>query len=418
MATEQDLRSAVARVVQNDNCSGCGGCTALSPSLMMELSDQGFLRPVWRDADDENTGRLGVDLPASSVVSEFANICPGVTSKPLQEPGQSRHPIFGNYLKVWQGWATDERVRYTGSSGGVLTAIAGWIADQEPDASVLGASSCSVQPSRTVAVKITSKADALAAAGSRYAPVAIGSAFDRAAPPSAIVSKPCEAVSLRALTETSIPAERPLILSFFCAGTPSQSSTDALLDQLGIPTADAKSVNYRGNGWPGRFRVEGPAGRQESLSYEESWGSHLGRNLQWRCKICPDGTGESADIAVGDYWEESGAGYPSFEDAPGRSVIIARSHRGLDILDKCVAAGIIELFPLQLEAAAAVQPLQVDRRKTLLGRLLGRRLGGKTVPKYIDYHLATHTVSEPLGVLRAAIGTYLRTTGIRTGRNS
>lgn len=373
----------------------------------MELSQEGFLRPVWRSRPKSE------DYSERRLVNQFKDICPGVASSPLQESGQSRHPIFGRHVEVWEGWASDDVVRHRGSSGGVLTALAGWIAEQTPGGSVLGVSSSAAEPSRTVPVRITTKSEALAAAGSRYAPVAVGSEYNPDMPPSAVVSKPCEAVAIRGLSSGERSSGRPLLLSFFCAGTPSQSSTQSLLSELGVPASEAASVAYRGSGWPGRFRVRDSTNIEHSLSYEESWGNHLGRNLQWRCKICPDGTGESADVSVGDYWEASGSGYPSFDDAPGRSVVIARSQRGAEVLRACAAAGVIELIPLNLDAVSAVQPLQVERRTSLVGRLLGRRLGGKTIPKYTNYRLFNHLLPHPVAGARAMVGTFLRTSGIR-----
>lgn len=50
------------------------------------------------------------------------------------------------------------------------------------------------------------------------------------------------------------------------------------------------------------------------MSYNESWGNILGKYLQKRCKICPDGIGEFADIVCADAWHGDKSGYPNFEE--------------------------------------------------------------------------------------------------------
>jgi coenzyme F420 hydrogenase subunit beta len=36
------------------------------------------------------------------------------------------------------------------------------------------------------------------------------------------------------------------------------------------------------------------------MSYADSWGGILSRHVQFRCKICPDGTGGFADVVCAD----------------------------------------------------------------------------------------------------------------------
>lgn len=234
------------------------------------------------------------------------------------------------------------------------------------------------QPTRTVPVTITSRKEALTAAGSRYAPVSALDGFDVSS--DAIVAKPCEISALARLRRLDPSGEDPLTLSFFCAGTPSQSATRSLVTKLGVEVDRATSVRYRGNGWPGEFvATDGKA--RGALSYDDSWGKHLGRDLQWRCKICPDGTGEDADIAVGDFWKADERGYPLFDNADGESVVIARTQRGHDLLMKVAREGVIALGEVDLDDAERIQPLQRARKRALLLRLLARSFALRNVPR-------------------------------------
>jgi coenzyme F420 hydrogenase subunit beta len=131
--------------------------------------------------------------------------------------------------------------------------------------------------------------------------------------------------------------------------------------------------------------------------------------------LCVDGTGEHADVSVGDFWEADASGYPTFQEQEGRSVVIARTQRGADLLEEAVGRGVIVLRPLALEMAAAVQPLQVERRMTLAGRLAARKACGLVTPKYRGYGVVTRLVKAPRWNLRAFVGTILRT---RRNRNA
>jgi coenzyme F420 hydrogenase subunit beta len=224
------------------------------------------------------------------------------------------------------------------------------------------------------------------------------------------ISKPCEASALRA-HQTATGTDGRILLSFFCAGTPSQRATESLISHLGTQPDDVSYLRYRGRGWPGDFYVEGGEGEAVRTSYEESWGSHLGRDLQWRCKICADATGESADVAVGDFWRTDERGYPIFEGADGVSVVLARTDKGRALLAACVAAGVIALEPVDVDDVARIQPLQVNRRQTLVGRLIGRRLAGKQIPRYSGYRLFTHVVRHPIANLQAALYTLKKSRG-------
>ena len=318
---------------------------------------------------------------------------------------RSSHPTMGDYVSTWRAWAVDDRIRRAGGSAGVLTALSTWLVDSGGATAVVAAASDGREPRRTVPVRITTAAQALDAAGSRYAPVATCSSFDPTDPSSAFVGKPCEVDAARRLVGTAVP--QPHLLSFFCAGVPSQHATDELVEHLGVDPAAVTALRYRGDGWPGEFRVDSEAGRS-TLTYEESWGQHLGRRLQDRCKICPDGTGTHADVVVGDLWEADERGFPEFSDRPGSSVAIARTPRGHDLLQRARTAGVLALEAIDIDEAAQVQPYQKVRLETLLGRLVGRRAAGLRVPRVRGYHLTRLALTDLRRTVRFARGSWRR----------
>ena len=159
MTSERDRReldTAIRGVVRRNACIGCGLCTRLDTSLRLELDADGFLRP-------HRTGGDGV--VADDARRRFEQACPGCRVAAVRPRGSRRHPTMGSYFGVWEAWANEEAVRWRGSSGGALTALHGWLLDSGRSSRIASAG-VGPEPRRTVPVTITTKAEALAAAGS------------------------------------------------------------------------------------------------------------------------------------------------------------------------------------------------------------------------------------------------------------
>lgn len=408
MSSSRDIDAAIARVVANANCSGCGACCLIDAGLEMHVDRDGYSRPERRRAAPDTRQR-------QTDAERFRKVCPGETVVSPASPGAARHSTMGQYLRVWESWASDPTIRFRGSSGGALTALITWLVETGESHRVVGAQSDATSPRRTVSVEITSRDAAFAAAGSRYAPVSI--AANPATWDSTTVGKPCEIAALRALHADAGIEDAPLLLSFFCAGTPSQRATDELVQTLGFAESDPiEHLWYRGRGWPGSFTVVGGDGRIADVSYDESWGRHLGPRTQWRCKICPDGVGESSDVTAADFWTVDARGYPDFSEGAGSSALIARTARGLDVVQRAAAAGVLEIKAIEMDALARVQPLQRARRSTLAGRLAGTRLAGRRIPRYRGFDLLKLSWRGRRETLRTVRGSYLRVRRSRAGK--
>ena len=402
MPSRDRFDDAVSRVVSNDNCSGCGACALVNPNYVMQLDDAGFNRPIKVRKEVLQGPDLDVRL------SDFRASCPGISVKTSDPEGSKRRGLMGPIVSSWEAWSNDEELRFRGSSGGALSALSAWLLESGRAARVIGAQSDPAAPSTTRSVVIGLPSQVAEIAGSRYAPASNAALSGAADFRTAFVGRPCEVSAIRQLTSHR-KSEPPVLLSFFCAGVPSQRSTDNLIEALGIKRGTPlNTMRYRGHGWPGAFYAEDMAGNSVSTSYDESWGKALGPSVQWRCKLCPDGMGESADIVAGDYWRTDDRGYPVFENSEGISALIARTQRGHTLIMEAIAAGIISATPLDVGRVAAIQPLQITRRETLFGRLLGRALAGFRVPKYVGFRLLATALRNPVVSLRHAYGSYRR----------
>jgi coenzyme F420 hydrogenase subunit beta len=197
-----------------------------------------------------------------------------------------------------------------------------------------------------------------------------------------------------------------LAISIFCAGTPSTNGTHKLLEALGVKPDDVEELRYRGYGWPGAIvvTIKGNNGQVRKMNYEESWGGILSNYRQLRCSLCPDSTGEFADISCGDPW------YREIKpDEPGRSMILVRTEKGRKILHSAADAEYIELERATPEILPASQKFLLSRRQNIFGRLFVIRIMRVPVPSYKGFSLFRNWLELPVILkLRSLVGTLKR----------
>lgn len=379
----------LARVERGNLCTGCGGCALIAPSqVQMSLRKPGYLRPL-------QTGAL---TPAQD--HQIARVCPGL-GQAVTAQGRIDDVLWGPYVAMHTGYATRADLRHTASSGGGLSAVLMYLLDSGQVDGVIQTAAATDLPIANVAVLSGTVAEVLAAAGSRYAPssplagLAACLDSDRRY---AFVGKPCDVAALRALAldDPRVDACIPVMLSFFCAGIPSQSGGEAVLAALGTDLAHTAAFRYRGNGWPGQATATLQDGSTRSMSYHDSWGKILSHHVQHRCKVCADGTGTAADLVCADAWVSDAKGYPLFEERDGVSLIVARNAKGADLLAQATAAGHLVTEDFDVAQLVSIQPGQVGRRRALLARLAGLWVLGKPVPRYRGLHLRAAAAQNPV----------------------
>jgi len=196
-------------------------------------------------------------------------------------------------------------------------------------------------------------------------------------------------------------------VSIFCAGTPSTAGNLRILEKLGVQPGQVGELRYRGYGWPGHMQVKtrDPGSETRSMSYEQAWGDVLCKHTQFRCRLCPDSTGELADLSCGDPWYRT-----TDADDPGRSLVLVRTAAGRKILHEAIDAGYVRLERVDASTLPRSQQSLLQRRQHLWGRLLALRLLGARVPGFRGFSLLANWGSLPvMGKLRSVLGTIRRT---------
>lgn len=399
------MTELINEVVRNNLCVGCGLCAGMftPAAARMQIDMSGFARPEqFRSLQHEE-------------VPDFLNTCPGLR---VEHPVRDKDflPLWGPVKRSQTGFAQDRETRYKGSSGGGLSALAMYLLDSGKVDGVLHivpSTSASSPFANTPQISRT-KDDVLRGAGSRYAPASPLEALDtcfREPGVFAFIGKPCDVAALRALARRrpEVASKFPYLLSFMCAGTPGLRGSEAVVRAMGLEPDKVVRFRYRGNGWPGKARAETVDGGSAEMDYDSSWGNILNRHLQFRCKICPDGTGEFADITCADAWYGDEKGYPTFEESDGRSLVLSRTQKGVELVDEAVNAGYLAVTELAVGDIERMQPYQAERKRMVAARVLGLMLAFRTTPRYSRLGLLHLSWNSPIGhIVRNTIGAWLR----------
>jgi len=400
------VRTRIETIRSSGLCAGCGLCAAMdtSGSITMEESAQGWLRPRVEGAPDERA------------IAAVESACPAIRIvDPARENGGGRHPIWGPLTGLHFSWSTDAELRHTASSGGGLSGLLSYLVETGEVDFVLTNSMSDDSPIRNMRFKARDLEDMKRSAGSRYAPSAPLENIDKLLDSDqrfAFVGKPCDVAALRQLgrSDPRVGERVAWMFAFFCAGVPSYGGTDALLEEMGVENRDdIESFRYRGEGWPGFAMARMKDGTVHRMDYDTSWGSILNRHLQFRCKICPDGIGEFADIAFADGWHCDENGKPLFDEAKGRSLTLVRNPRADALFQRALAAGYLEAERAEVDAIAAMQPFQAIRKGLVPARLAAFAAIGHKKPRFEGLALAKNARLVPRKLrLRNFLGTLRR----------
>ena len=293
-------------------CTGCGLCGSERDKVFKE-DNKGFLYPKL-DISDLNLCKM-VCPSAGNAVNNYA-----------------KGNIWGNIISCCLGWSSNNKIRFSASSGGVITSACIFLLNNHYVDGIIQTKQNDDDPRKTTTVVCKNEKDVLACSGSRYtcsSPLYRICELIEAGKKYAFVGKPCDVSALRMYmlnSDAEWTKQIVVLLSFFCAGQPSLDANNKLLSALGCNDVNnLEKLSYRGNGWPGKATVTLKNGQTNEMDYETSWMTILGRDVRKCCRFCADGTGEMADISCGDAWYLTKAGKPDFMEHPGRNVVFSRT---------------------------------------------------------------------------------------------
>lgn len=368
---------ALDAIVENGLCMGCGICRSVlgTEVVAVRLDEDGLERPVaLRTMTAAETARLNA-------------VCPGVTvSYPEVDPSARSDATWGPITRIARGYAGNPAIRFRAASGGALTALAIHLLETGKVDYVMHVKADPDRPMLSLAHRSFTREDVIAASGSRYtasAPlVSIMAALDEGRP-FAFIGKPCDITALANLARLD-PRVAQLCryrLTFVCGGFSELEKFRALLTAWDMRESELSRFSFRGNGCPGPTAATTRDGRHREIAYWDLWGAEETWRTFYRCKICPDAIGLSADLAALDVWDDCN---PTGED-DGWNAFLCRTEKGRTLLADAVASGHVtidaEWTTADLDRA---QPHQTRKRRAVRARFAAMAEAGVPFPQTED----------------------------------
>lgn len=381
MNNNQTPTERLYAIVEQGLCIGCGLCQSVAGKDCVQVTKtmSGFEQPVVVGELDHAT------------VDRIYEVCPGTRIEGLPErliEDDTHHDnVWGPWRRMVRGWAGDDKIRFEGSTGGVMTALGIYLLESKRVDFILQVKTSASEPSFGEPCLSFTRADVIEAAGSRYGPAAplrnLGEALDRDQP-FAFFAKPCDVNALRNYAKQDERVDRLIKYSvvMVCGGYGAPATTLEFYRRYEIDPATVTALRYRGRGCPGPTTVEA-ADETHEFHYLDYWGEDESSwGLPFRCKICPDGIGEAADIAAADTWIGGSPNRIDSETDPGANAMIARSPAGEELLAAAAADGALTLeYDVVPDEMTIYQPHQMNKKYAVWARHQGLGDAGRIVPQ-------------------------------------
>lgn len=291
--------------------------------------------------------------------------------------------LIGNYKKIFIGHMTDEHVRRNGASGGIMSGTQLYLLEHGEVQGVITLRMRRDAPYLTEPVIATDRQGILEGAQSKYTTAPLNQILAQL--PGAFTSVvysglPEEIASIRKLQRAGHPSVKPItyVLGTFYGEAIGFSAIKSFLRAHGVrDLREIASLEFRAGEWPGYMRVALKSGRV--ISVRKFHANYLIPSHITPYSLCQvDYMSELADISVGDAWA------PSYEARGGGwSVIIARTQKGLELLERMQQGGAVKLQEISEQELVTMHSHGLDLKKRgAFIRIARRKAKGLPVPTY------------------------------------
>ena len=362
--------NSLSDITKNGLCIGCGICESIvgRESIKISMTKKGRLEP------QEISPLSNEDL------NKIKKVCPGVLVKGLPKNEINKNSkfdlIWGYYHSLFYSWSTDSKIRFQSSTGGLLNGLSLYLLESKIVDFVLHTGTDPQKPMRSISKYSRNKSELLSSGScSRYGPSSPLDKFHEALnlnQPFAFVGKPCDISAIRQLSKIDgrVNESCKYLLTLVCGGFGEFTKSQDFIESFNVKEENLEIFRYRGNGNPGKMYIKTDTGEEYDKDYNSFWGEESTWRVPFRCKICPDAIGESADVAALDTWP---GGSPKGEDE-GFNAAIVRTQKGLELLNNAIDAGYIKKGnSLSIEEISDFQPHQVKKKQAVFARHQGMK---------------------------------------------
>lgn len=260
--------------------------------------------------------------------------------------------------------SVSQEVLANASSGGIITQLLVYLIEKKiVDYVSVTQFFCDKEGVHTRTFLTNKKEEILKAQGSKYCPVNFDGLLEELHTREgrvAVMATPCVIAGLRAIEQQPdyLKAEIKLHIANFCGGYKSFRNIRRLAEIHKVDYHNLRDFRFRGEGQPGSLRFVEKSGKTASTPYPLYVGLN-GYSKMLRCHLCPDATGELADIACGDAW------IPRFKNDPATwSMVICRNKVTADIMEQMAKEGLIVTERVTHEEVEQSQRQNLASKKT------------------------------------------------------
>jgi coenzyme F420-reducing hydrogenase beta subunit/polysaccharide pyruvyl transferase WcaK-like protein len=335
-------------------CLSCEACRAVCPVDAIKIKFlNGYFQPVINKKKCIHCGLC-------------FDICPGVDIDPndIRRIKNIKTESFdGPVLESYIGYVKDNSIRNKTASGGFITTlIINLIKDEYFD----GAFVLPFDEFKNIPVRlklVNKENDIIKAAQSKYIPSSVYEIIrtlnKKDEKRYIIVGTGCQISTIKKyLSFSKINEEKLLFLGLFCGRALNFNIIKYFEDKYKIKNEKLFKIYFRTKekfGWPGNIKLIFDSGREIFISKEIR--KKLKKYFQiYRCLFCTDRLNRSSDISFGDSY------IVGEKDPFGKSVVIARTEKGKNILNKY--SYLLNLKEERIEEIRDAQDLS-DKKKNL-----------------------------------------------------
>lgn len=370
------------KVIEPGLCTRCGICVGGCPVGAIGLGDDNYPVLIKRCTD---CGLCVRSCPGGDV--DFPLLAHQVFNS-------SYFPdiLQGHVEKLHVGHAVDERIRVSGTSGGLVTGLLVYLLKNNIIDGAVVAGPDPDDPCRAIGVLATTPKEIINAAQSKYS---ITSSMDalqivrRKKGRFAVTGLPCQVQGLRKLMACDRSLERKIfcVLGLYCHCAMEPFVQRDILKSKGIDADDISRFNFRGGEWPGGLQVIDKEGREIPLHttlYTTILNVLFKIYGARRCFVCVDALSEYADISFGDFWSQDYTG--NLSKLKRCTLVTQRTEKGKIILQQAEKDRAVTLYNLPSDRYSKRTTNMANRKKTrAVARICRMKKHGQPVP---EYHLA------------------------------
>lgn len=320
----------IAKVVDNDLCTGCGVCiySCSSNALTMDWNKEGFLVPKLTGDCNNDSSCISVcpfnPEPIEAVKNETT-----IADIFLSE-GTKTYDKLGRLIDIYASYSNE--FRETSTSGGLATYVLDQLLKRGVVDHIFSVKLSANDSSHYQYIVSSSEEDLRKTSKTRYFPVTLANVLPKLNELEgkvAIIGVPCfvKAIRLAQYQDPYLKEKIPFVAGIICGGMKSKFFTEYLASEVDVNITNIDSPEYRieninSNAGDYSFGCVDKSTDENKfikmVSLGDMWGTGLFKANA--CDFCEDIVAELADITFGDAWIQ-----PYKEDSRGTNVVITRS---------------------------------------------------------------------------------------------